>query len=87
MPDYRLRWSKLAGKELDRLPSQIAVRIARHIDDLAVVPRPSGSLKLKGSFFWRIRVGDYRVVYAIDDVEKMISIMYVRHRKDVYRDL
>ncbi len=87
MPDYQLRWSKLSGKELDRLPLQIADRIAERVDRLAEVPRPSGSLKLKGSSYWRIRIGDYRVLYAIDDAQKFVSILYVRHRKDVYRDL
>ena len=87
MPEYQLRWSKLAGKELDRIPANLANCIYERADNLAVTPRPPGALKLKGHSFWRIRVGDYRVLYEIDDGQKIVSIMAVSHRKDVYRDL
>ena len=87
MPDYQLRWSKAAGKELDRIPSPLANRIYERIENLALTPRPPGALKLKGHSYWRIRIGDYRVLYAIDDGLKTVSIMSVCHRKDVYRDL
>ena len=87
MPDYQLRWSKLAGKELDDIPSHLANRIYERIGNLARIPRPPGALKLKGHSFWRIRIGDYRVLYEIDDGERIVSIMSVCHRKDVYRDL
>jgi mRNA interferase RelE/StbE len=88
VPEFELRWSRLARKELDRLPSQIAERIFGRIDGLIASPRPPGSLRLKGdSLLWRLRVGDYRVLYAIDDMEKTVSIMFIRHRKDVYRDI
>jgi len=87
MPEYRLRWSKLAGKELDRIPSNFANRIYDRAGNLALTPRPPGSIKLKGHSSWRIRIGDYRVLYEIDDGQKIVSIMAVCHRKDVYRDL
>jgi len=87
MPEYQLRWSKLAGKELDHIPSHFADRIYERIGNLTLIPRPSGVLKLKGHSFWRIRIGDYRVLYEIDDGERIVSIMSVCHRKDVYRDL
>ena len=87
MPEYQLRWSKQAGKELDRIPSNLANRIYERAGNLALTPRPSGALKLKGHSSWRIRIGDYRVLYTIDDGEKIVSIMAVCHRKDVYRDL
>jgi mRNA interferase RelE/StbE len=88
MPEYELRWSKAASKELDRLHPQVEARVVERIDQLAITPRPPGSLRLKGeTAFWRIRVGDYRVLYAIDDAERIVSVLYIRHRKDVYRDL
>jgi len=87
MPEYQLRWSKLAGKELDHIPSHFADRIYERIGNLTLIPRPSGVLKPKGHSFWRIRIGDYRVLYEIDDGERIVSIMSVCHRKDVYRDL
>ena len=87
MPEYQLRWSKQAGKDLDQIPSRLANRIYERAGSLALNPRPTGALKLKGHSYWRIRIGDYRVLYSIDDKEKIISIMAVSHRKDVYRDL
>jgi mRNA interferase RelE/StbE len=51
-------------------------------------PRPSGAIKLHGNkSLWRIRIGDYRVIYSIDDISRGIDISVVRHRRDVYRDL
>jgi mRNA interferase RelE/StbE len=56
------------------------------IEAFASTPRPSGCHKLKGAEnLWRIRVGDYRLLYAINDREKVIDIVAVRHRKDAYR--
>ena len=61
-------------------------RIFPKIEALAKDPRPAGSQKLVGNkYLWRIRVGDYRVVYAIYDDKKIVDIIAVRHRKDVYR--
>jgi mRNA interferase RelE/StbE len=58
------------------------------IRDLAQTPRPAGSKKLQGSTrLWRLRVGDYRVIYEISDDTGTLEIGYVRHRRDVYRDL
>ncbi len=87
MPEYQLRWARLARKELERLPSPIAERIYKRVSALAQAPRPSGTLKLKGGLSWRIRIRDYRVIYSIDDAEKIVRILVVNHRKDVYREL
>ena len=56
------------------------------IDNLSIEPRPSGCKKLKGSLerLWRIRIGDYRVIYSIEDKIEVLDIRRVRHRKDVY---
>ena len=88
MADYSVVFVRTARRELEALPPELAERILRKIRLLSRVPRQSGSKKLKGSFdLWRIRVGDYRVVYEIFDEAKNIEISYIRHRREVYRDL
>lgn len=87
MVEYRVVLSRSARKELERFPDQWVDRIVRHLEALGCSPRPVGSLKLKGAPQWRIRVGDYRIIYAIDDAAQVIDVAYIRHRKDVYRDL
>jgi mRNA interferase RelE/StbE len=88
MPPYSIAFARSARKELEKLPRQIAARVLEKISALAVTPRPGGSLKLKGDEnLWRIRIGDYRVIYEIDDAMRSIDVSIVRHRKDVYRDI
>jgi mRNA interferase RelE/StbE len=87
MADYRVVLSRSTRKELEGLPEKIADRIVRQLEALSRLPRPSGCLKLRGASQWRIRVGDYRVIYEIDDSARLIEIGYIRHRKDVYRDI
>jgi mRNA interferase RelE/StbE len=83
---YRLRVKRSAEADLDRLPGPIFDRINERILALKDEPRPPGVVKLRGSNDgWRIRVGDYRVVYQINDAEQMVVIVRVRHRKEVYR--
>lgn len=85
MSDYLLIVARSAQKELDSLPLEISSRICARIDALATDPRPFGCLKLKGEKnSWRIRVGDYRVIYSIDDDNGTIDISKVRHRREVY---
>lgn len=68
MSRYRVALTSSAEKELRRLPADVVVRIVPRIENLGAVPRPHGCKKLKGGDKeWRIRVGDYRVVYEIDD--------------------
>ncbi|MBV9788275.1 MAG: type II toxin-antitoxin system RelE/ParE family toxin [Chloroflexi bacterium] len=74
-----------AQKELARLPSADYARVLAAIDALAATPRPAGCVKLTGSEFWRIRVGQYRVVYAIKDTELIVTVVKVGNRRDVYR--
>ncbi len=74
-----------AQKELDALDHAPFVRIDRKIMSLAGNPRPAGCKKLRGyKDQWRIRVGDYRVVYLLDDDKALVTIMRVAHRKEVY---
>jgi len=88
MADYTITFARSARKELENLPANIADRILRKIEALAVNPRLPGVIKLQGRRnFWRLRVGDYRVVYSINDFSRTIDVAVVRHRRDVYRDL
>lgn len=88
MADYEVVFVRAARRELEALPDELGERILARIRPLARTPRPSGAKKLKGeSNLWRIRVGDYRVVYEIHDKIRAVEISYIRHRRDVYRDL
>ncbi len=71
---------------MEELPAALAARILSRIELLALNPRPSGVVKLRGgSVLWRLRVGDYRIVYSIDDAAKVVDVSVVRHRREVYR--
>lgn len=68
-----------------RLPGNIIECLATKIDSLADQPRPAGCKKLRGADdLWRVRVGDYRIIYAVDDTAPVIEIRVIRHRKDAY---
>jgi mRNA interferase RelE/StbE len=83
---YSISFARSARKELERLDEPLVSRIFHRIEELAENPRPVECRKLVGpENLWRIRVGDYRIVYAIDDPEKRVDIVMVRHRKEVYR--
>jgi mRNA interferase RelE/StbE len=85
MEPYRIKFKASAAKEFRKLSSSIQKRIRASINALKTEPRPSGVTKLKGSDqLYRIRIGDYRVVYSIDDAIKIILITRVRHRRDAY---
>lgn len=83
---YRIQLSRTAEKELSVLPSNIIKKIVKAIDHLEINPRPAGCKKLKGTSeaLWRIRVGDYRIVYSIEDVLLIVDIRKIGHRKDIY---
>ena len=75
-----------AQKELEGLDRQPVIkRLRAAIMKLREDPRPRGATKLAGRDGWRIRVGDYRVIYDIDDVVRIVSVEEVGHRRDVYR--
>ena len=83
---YRIVIKKSAARELESLPSRILSSVTKAILNLSFQPRPAGCKKLKGQsgYLWRIRIGDYRVIYSIDDVVKIIDVQKVGHRKDIY---
>jgi mRNA interferase RelE/StbE len=82
---YSVEFKPSALKELQRLPRTLVERIFPKIENLATEPRPAGCKKLKGGQQeWRARVGDYRVVYTIDDAKLRVSVTRIRHRSEVY---
>ena len=83
--NYSLFVLPRAKKELAQLTSTSYIRVRDAIRGLATDPRPSGCLKLAARDGWRIRVGDYRVVYEIDDTQHTVTVLHVGHRRDVYR--
>ena len=86
MPEYAITFARSARKQLEVLDRALALRIVGRIESLAVTPRPVGCVKLEGGTgLWRIRVGDYRVIYEIDDDRCRIDVSAVRHRRDAYR--
>ena len=85
MARYRVELKPSARKELTRLPAQLIERIVPRLENLSFDPRPPGCKKLKGGDNeWRIRVGDYRVVYMIDDANRLVEVTRIRHRSEVY---
>lgn len=83
---YEVLLEAAAERDLRRLPASVHDRVITAIRALATDPRPPGSRKLTGSKNdWRIRVGDYRVVYEIADAVRVVRVNRVRHRRDVYR--
>lgn len=86
MAEHAVTFARSARKELESLPPGVVERIWPRIETLADVPRPVGCRKLSGRRnLWRLRVGDYRVVYSVDDRHQNVDIVAVRHRKDAYR--
>ena len=85
MPEYSIEIKRSAQKELDALDDAVFNRIDKKILALAGDPRPTGCKKLKGyKDLWRIRIGDWRVVYIIDDEAKVVSVTRIAHRREVY---
>ena len=86
MIEYSVVFARSARRELERLDAGVARRILSRIEALGSNPRPPGCVKLQGANdLWRIRVGDYRTVYSIDDRARVVDISAVRHRSDAYR--
>jgi mRNA interferase RelE/StbE len=86
MGEYSIEFARSASRELERLREPVFSRILRRIEALALTPRPDGCRKLQGApVLWRIRVGDYRVLYAVEDAQKMVDVIAVRHRSAAYR--
>jgi mRNA interferase RelE/StbE len=83
---YEILLERRAEKDLRKLSSELFQRIIAKIQSLSENPKPQGSRKITGSKIdWRIRIGDYRAIYEIDEQEKRVRIMRVRHRREAYR--
>ena len=85
MAKYELRIKPSAVKEIEELPRKDRARVARRIRELSEKPRPYGCEKLSEEEKYRIRQGNYRIVYSIDDAQLLVLIVKVGHRKEVYR--
>nr|WP_276976831.1 type II toxin-antitoxin system RelE/ParE family toxin [Ferrimicrobium acidiphilum] len=86
MSRYSVSYLRRADKELDKLPSKLARHIVQEIQTLKENPRGSNCKPLKGFHgVWRLRVGDYRVIYSIKDEQLLVLVVEVGHRREVYR--
>jgi len=85
MFNYQINFKNSAAKEFKKLPISIQQRIGETLDKLRKEPRCPGVIKLQGDDqLYRVRAGDYRVIFSINDREKVLTITRVRHRQDVY---
>jgi mRNA interferase RelE/StbE len=83
---YTIEFSRCAAKELAALPKVEQKKIAKKIDKLANDPFPAGNKKLEGNGeIYRIRQGDYRILYAIQDKKLIVLVLKIGHRREVYR--
>jgi len=82
---YSIEIKRSAAKELAELPRQDRLRVIARIENLAHDPRPSGSEKLSGQERYRVRQGDYRILYEIHDHVLLVMVVRIAHRREVYR--
>ena len=82
---YSLSILRRAQKELAQISRGDYERVVEAIRDLADSPRPVGCRKLTSREGWRIRIGDFRVIYEVDDAQRSVTVLHVGHRRDVYR--
>ncbi len=84
---YKIEVRRRAQRALDKLPKSHFEAVIQAIKNLAQTPRPKGIEKVKTTGLWRIRQGDYRIIYAIEDNEHLVTIVRVGHRREIYRAL
>ncbi len=85
---YSVSFKSSALRQLQKLPKPVVQRVLAKASALSNEPRLTGSIKLTGAEnLWRVRVGDYRIVYAISDAARTVDVRIVAHRREVYRDL
>jgi mRNA interferase RelE/StbE len=83
---HRIRFAPAALRQFRKLPAAVQRRLSPHIDALANDPRPHGVVKLSGlSDIYRVRVGEYRIIYEIQDVGLVILVLKIGNRRDVYK--
>jgi mRNA interferase RelE/StbE len=87
MMNYRIQFKSSAAKEFLKLSLSVKQQVGESLDQLQQEPRPSGVVKLQSEAqLYRIRVGDYHIIYTIDDNDRIIKITRIRHRQDVYKE-
>ncbi len=84
---YKIELRRQAQRSLDKLPGHVFKAIIEDIKKLAETPRPRGIEKIKNTGLWRIRQGDYRIVFSIDDRQETVIIVRIGHRREIYRSL
>jgi mRNA interferase RelE/StbE len=85
-PRYRVRLKKSAQRDLKRLPREVQKRLVARLEALAGDPRPPGAEMLAGAVnIWRMRAGDYRIVYTIKDDILLVLVLRLGHRREIYR--
>lgn len=84
-PDYTVNIPRRIQKRINQLPATVQNRMINALLTLGSEPRPVGSRNLKGREGYRLRVGNYRAIYRIDDASQEVTVLRVGHRKDVYR--
>ena len=86
MESYEVTFKPSVEKDLRHLPVGVVARVMKRMEALGVTPLGRGAIKLSGGkYLYRVRVGDYRIVYGVDSAGKQVLVHYVRHRRDVYR--
>jgi mRNA interferase RelE/StbE len=85
MPTWIVQFETAAKKQLLCLDSGLQRRIMSKLETLKANPRGSGAIKLSGSSSWRVRVGDYRIIYDIQDSQLIVSVIKLGHRREIYR--
>jgi mRNA interferase RelE/StbE len=88
MASYKAHLKHTAEKDLRKLPREFVARVFAEIEKLEANPFPARVVKLVGAErFYRIRCGDYRIVYTVDTQQEIVTVHYIRHRREVYRSL
>lgn len=85
MASYRIEVRLSAVKELEAIPQKDLARVTGRIQTLADTPRPPGCEKLSGQERYRLRQGDYRILYEVDDSRRSVTVVKVGHRREIYR--
>ena len=84
---HKIELRRKAQHALDRLPKNDFNAVLDTVKDLANTPRPKGVEKIKSAGLWRVRRGDYRIVYSIDDDQEMVTILRIGHHREIYKSL
>ena len=83
---YKIELKKSAEKDLNKIPQKLIYKILKTVEGLRNNPFPRGVRKITGTEkFFRIRIGDYRIIYHVDEENKIVTIYYIRHRREAYR--